>query len=93
MASPRKFAEAMRWEYPVASVKAREQGTARLQVCVEADGKITEVKILTGTGYERLDAATLRAVKGQKAIPAKDEAGEAVRFCTFQVEVAWSMGR
>lgn len=50
-------------EYPAFSRKRREEGTVTVIASVE-DGKVTEADVENSSGFERLDTAALRAVKG-----------------------------
>jgi len=49
--------------YPLASQRKREQGTVVLRVLVKANGSAGTVEVKTSSGYSRLDAAALEAVK------------------------------
>lgn len=48
--------------YPVMSVEKGEEGKAVLSILVAPGGRITEVKLIESSGYERLDKAAMRAV-------------------------------
>lgn len=54
---------ALRPQYPLASIRAREQGTVLLRVLVDADGRVERVEIARGSGYPKLDAAARDAVR------------------------------
>jgi len=69
----------LRPPYPMASVRAREQGTVVLRVLVGSDGSVQQVDIERSSGHAKLDAAAREAVlRGRfrpvmqdgKAIPA-----------------------
>ncbi|MEP7042818.1 MAG: energy transducer TonB [Dokdonella sp.] len=53
---------ALRPAYPIASVRAREQGTVILRVLVGVDGSVREVEIERSSGHSKLDAAAREAV-------------------------------
>jgi TonB family protein len=47
--------------YPAGAIRAREQGVASVQVCVDPHGRLTSPPTLDGSsGSERLDTAALR---------------------------------
>ena len=50
-------------DYPAFSRKRREEGTVTI-IASLADGAVTAAEVEKGSGFERLDMAALRAVKG-----------------------------
>ncbi len=50
-------------EYPLQSRQLGEQGSVLLQVLVDIDGRVREVKLAQSSGYDRLDQAALREIK------------------------------
>jgi len=50
-------------EYPPSSRRAGEAGTVILQVYVLENGRVGEAKVMTSSGFPRLDEAALREVK------------------------------
>ena len=59
--------------YPDASKRNNEEGTCRVQLKVAASGMITEATIQQTSGFPRLDEACLKAVKGQRMLPATED--------------------
>lgn len=57
--------------YPPLSRRALEAGTVLLRVRVSAEGLALDVAIERGSGYERLDAAALAAVRLWRFVPAR----------------------
>lgn len=57
--------------YPLMSKRQHEEGTVRLHVMVDANGRAEIVKIKTGSGYERLDLAARAAVQEWRFVPAR----------------------
>ena len=49
--------------YPQKSQDEGEEGDVRLSVLVEANGSVSEVKVIKSTGHQRLDAAAIRAAR------------------------------
>jgi protein TonB len=45
--------------YPVESRQAREEGTVVLRITVDARGRPTNVSIIKGSGFPRLDRAAI----------------------------------
>lgn len=50
--------------YPMRARKRRYQGTVKLEVLVSAEGRVNDLKIVTSSGYNILDRAAQKAVKG-----------------------------
>src|SRR5271170_3914640 len=59
--------------YPDASKRAGEEGRCVVQITVSVDGRISNESIQASSNYPRLDEACLKAVHGQKMIPATEE--------------------
>lgn len=57
--------------YPAMSRKQREEGTVRLHVMVDADGRAETVKVKASSGHERLDMAARAAVQEWRFVPAR----------------------
>ncbi len=49
--------------YPPASRRAGEQGTVRLKVLVDTNGRAANVQVTQGSGFARLDQAAMEAVR------------------------------
>jgi protein TonB len=62
--------------YPVLSRRMGEEGRVVLRVHVESDGRPSQVELREPSGFQRLDEAALRAVRGWRFVPARrgDEA-------------------
>jgi protein TonB len=75
--------------YPDASKRANEEGRCTVTVTVSADGRISNESIQTSSGFPRLDEACLKAVHGQRMIPATEE-GKAVEK-TVSLPIVWKL--
>jgi protein TonB len=56
--------------YPSASRRAGEQGTVRLKVLVDANGRPHDVNVVKGSGFARLDDAAVEAVRKWRFVAA-----------------------
>lgn len=56
--------------YPERSMRLGEEGTVVLQVQVNEKGRVADVKLARGSGYQRLDSAAMAAIRRWKFIPA-----------------------
>lgn len=56
--------------YPSASIRAGEEGVAMTEIYIAADGRVTDARIKTSSGFDRLDEATLKYVKTWRMKPA-----------------------
>lgn len=77
-------------EYPVESLRAFEEGDVTLELCVSADGKVTDSAIAQSSSYERLDQASLDWVNKATFTPAKTADGP-VAVCGFQMSYVWKL--
>ncbi|HWV15465.1 MAG TPA: energy transducer TonB [Cellvibrio sp.] len=50
-------------DYPQASIRAGEEGVVGINIYVNEDGRVGEVKLEKSSGFERLDEAVLKHVK------------------------------
>ena len=57
-------------DYPVLSMRMNEQGKVVLRVELGEDGHVAHSEVKTSSGYQRLDAAALSAVKAWHCKPA-----------------------
>lgn len=56
--------------YPAASIRAEEEGVTTVEIYVTADGRVSDARVKTSSGFERLDEATLKYVKTWRMKPA-----------------------
>lgn len=69
--------------YPPLSRRMGEEGTVVLQVELDEQGKVRTARIATSSGFERLDAAALEAVRSWQCRPAHRD-GQTVRAVALQ---------
>lgn len=69
--------------YPVPSRRLNETGTAVLRVELDEQGRVVAAHVATGSGFDRLDAAALAAVKTWRCNPAQRN-GQPVRAVALQ---------
>lgn len=75
--APPKPRRAIRPDYPRGARQRGEQGSVVLEIRVDADGRVAEVRVVDSTGFPELDAAAVKAVKSASFTPAKSD-GEPV---------------
>jgi protein TonB len=75
--------------YPDASRRANEMGRCVVQVTVAVDGRITAAAIQSGTGFNRLDAACVNAVRGQRMLPAFED-GKPIES-SVAIPIVWNL--
>ena len=51
------------WEYPEDAIAGGVDGTVRIRFVLDALGSVTEVGVMSGSGYTSLDSAALDAVR------------------------------
>ncbi len=63
-------------DYPSASIRANETGTAGFRLTVDANGRVSDCTITSSTGHSRLDSETCRQLRRRARFrPALDDAG------------------
>ena len=75
--------------YPDASKRANEEGRCVVQVTVASDGTIKSESLQSSSGFPRLDDACLKAVHGQRMIPATED-GKAIEK-TAALPIVWKL--
>ena len=76
--------------YPAASRRSGEQGTTRLEVCVNAGGRVTSVSVAGSSGYARLDDAAAKWIRGERFTPARVN-GVPQDVCGYNVFYEWTL--
>lgn len=69
--------------YPAQARRFGEQGKVLLQVNLDEEGRVSAAHVVSGSGYARLDAAALAAIKTWRCQPARHN-GEPVRAVALQ---------
>jgi protein TonB len=75
--------------YPDASKRANEEGRCVVTMTVAADGHVSAESLQTSSGFPRLDEACLKAVHGQRMLPATEE-GKPVEK-TVSIPISWKL--
>lgn len=76
--------------YPPASVRANEQGTTHLEVCVNNTGRVTSVTVATSSGSSRLDDAAAKWLRNERFTPGTI-GGVAQSMCGHDVYYQWNL--
>lgn len=76
--------------YPSASLRANEQGTTGLDVCVNAQGRVTSVSVVKSSGFARLDDAAAKWLRGERFTPGT-VGGVAQSVCGHSVTYEWNL--
>lgn len=75
--------------YPDASIRAGEQGKCLVQITVSIAGEVTQAAIQSSTGFRRLDAACLNAVRGARMLPATEDGRPLEK--TAAIPIVWTL--
>jgi protein TonB len=76
--------------YPVQSVRASEQGTTHLEICVTDKGNVQSVSIAGSSGFPRLDEAAAKWVRNARFSPGS-VGGVAQSMCGHDVFYQWNL--
>ena len=77
-------------DYPSASRRAGESGTTQLNICVNASGRVTSASVAGSSGYQRLDDAALKWIRGERFTPGKIN-GVAQEMCGYSIYYEWTL--
>jgi periplasmic protein TonB len=75
--------------YPDASKRANEEGRCVVQMTVAADGRVAAEALQSSSGFPRLDDACLKAVHGQRMLPATED-GKPIEK-TVSIPIVWKL--
>jgi protein TonB len=80
-------------EYPPAAARAKETGETRVSVCVDADGRMSNAKVVRSSGSERLDSAAIKALNGNRLDPAIGSDGKPMAVCNppYEFTYVWRL--
>lgn len=76
--------------YPVASIRAQEQGVSGIEVCVSANGRVTSASLAKSSGFPRLDDAAIKWVRNARFSPGT-VGGSARAMCGHEVYYEWNL--
>ena len=77
-------------EYPAEAARQRQSGTVRLQLKLEADGRVSEASVVEATPPDVFDASALQAFGTARFAPARKD-GRPVRALIL-IEVSYDFG-
>ena len=80
-------------DYPPSAMRAREQGAVRIAVCLNALGRVHDVRLVQSSGSTALDEATLKGAKRLRFRPALDEEGNPIEWCDppYELTITWRL--
>ncbi len=76
--------------YPAASIRASEQGTTKLELCVSAQGRVQSVSVAGTSGHARLDEAAAKWVRTARFAPGTI-GGQAQSMCGYNIFYEWNL--
>lgn len=76
-------------EYPSASRRAGEEGETRLSICVDAEGRTSNAKLIRSSGSTRLDEAAIKSMNNNRVDPAIGTDGKPIAMCNPPWEITW----
>ncbi|HEX5007219.1 MAG TPA: TonB family protein [Hyphomonadaceae bacterium] len=78
--------------YPSASLRANEEGTTHLEVCVSNAGRVTSASVAGSSGHTRLDDSALKWIRDARFTPGS-VGGVAQSMCGHDVYYEWRLDR
>jgi protein TonB len=88
--TPPRLIVASKPPYPAQSLRAQEEGTTHLEVCVTAQGRVQSVTIAKNSGHPRLDEAAARWMRSARFKPAL-VSGQPQAVCGHDVYYQWKL--
>ena len=79
--------------YPAMSRRLGEEGETTLAMCVDADGRASNVTVVKSSGSSRLDEAAVRGLTGNRLEPAVATDGLPIAMCDppYQFTYVWDL--
>ena len=68
-------------EYPAAAKRAGESGQTVVAMCVDKDGRASNVRVVKSSGFERLDEAAIKGLNNNRFEPAIGTDGKPIAMC------------
>lgn len=78
--------------YPSASLRANEEGTTHLEVCVSNAGRVTSASVASSSGHARLDDSALKWIRNARFEPGS-VGGVPQSMCGHDVYYEWRLDR
>jgi protein TonB len=80
-ADPNRMGEQLAKDYPQSAMRRKQEGEVGLAMCMSADGRASNVRVINSSGVPALDEQAVKSVPKLRFSPAKDSAGKAVAWC------------
>lgn len=87
---PPKLRTGRKPDYPAASIRASEQGTTQLEVCVTDKGRVQSVSVVRSSGFPRLDDAAVNWLRNERFTPGM-VGGKPQPMCGHSVYYQWDL--
>ena len=87
--APPRPKKTIRPHYPDGARRRGEQGDVVLEIRVEEDGSVGDVKVVTPSGFGELDDAAVRAVRAARFTPARS--GDAAVASTARLTLTFRL--
>lgn len=68
-------------EYPAAAKRAGEAGQTQVAMCVDKEGRTSNVRVVKSSGFERLDDAAVKGLNNNRFEPAIGTDGKPIEMC------------
>jgi protein TonB len=81
VADSNRLAQMLAEDYPERARRSKEEAEVTVSMCVSAQGRASDVKLVRSSGKPYFDDATVKGMAKLRFSPAKDSAGKAVAWC------------
>lgn len=85
-----KLNKATKPDYPMTSSRLGEEGVTGLNLLINTEGRVEEVKLVSSSGSTRLDEAAIKHAQRNWSFSPCTEEGKPVK-CWFQTKLVWKL--
>jgi protein TonB len=93
VADSRRLGEMMAEDYPERARRGKEEAEVGVVMCVTAQGRATDVRVVKSSGKSYFDDATVKGLSKLRFTPAKDSSGKSVPWCDppYPMTIVWRL--
>jgi len=91
-----RFNDLLSKDYPASALRKKQEGDVGLSMCISAEGRASDVKVIKSSGVEALDEAAVKGIPRVPFAPPKDSAGKPVSWCPpafpyYTMTLSWKL--
>jgi periplasmic protein TonB len=93
VADLKRLQEMLAEDYPERARRSKEEAEVTVSMCVNVQGRASDVKLVKSSGKPHFDDATVKGMAKLRFAPAKDSAGKPTAWCDppFVTTIVWRL--